>query len=106
MLAAGIKAPVPLEELESHLREDIAQQMQSGLSAQRAFEIAVKETGPASELNREFKKIGPPMKTTKIIKLAGVICLTVTLFCPLFMILPFLGDPRLSLITKMLGLAV
>ena len=28
MLAAGIKMPVPLEELESHLREDIAQQMQ------------------------------------------------------------------------------
>ena len=47
MLAAGIKAPVPLEELEIHLREDIAQQMQSGLSAQQAFGIAVKTIGQA-----------------------------------------------------------
>ena len=35
MLAAGVKSPVPLEELESHLREDIEQQVQSGLSEQR-----------------------------------------------------------------------
>jgi hypothetical protein len=33
MLAAGIKTPVPLEELEIHLREDVEQQMQSGLRA-------------------------------------------------------------------------
>ena len=30
MLAAGIKSPVPLEELESHLREEITQQTKSG----------------------------------------------------------------------------
>ena len=30
MLAAGIKTPVPLEELEIHLREEIEQQMKSG----------------------------------------------------------------------------
>ena len=56
MLAAGIKTPVPLEELEIHLREDIAQQMQSGLSAQQAFGIAVEKIGHAPELKREFKK--------------------------------------------------
>jgi len=32
MLAAGIKR-APLEELESHLREDIQQQMKAGLKA-------------------------------------------------------------------------
>lgn len=32
MLAAGIKTPVPLEELESHLRDEIEQQTKSGLS--------------------------------------------------------------------------
>ena len=31
MLAAGIKTPVPLEELEIHLREEIEQQMKSGI---------------------------------------------------------------------------
>jgi hypothetical protein len=38
MLAAGIRTPVPLDELENHLREDVEQQMRSGLSAQQAFE--------------------------------------------------------------------
>jgi hypothetical protein len=31
MLAAGIKTPVPLDELEIHLREEIERQMASGL---------------------------------------------------------------------------
>jgi hypothetical protein len=106
MLTAGIKTPVPLEELESHLREDIAQQMQSGLSAQQAFGIAMKKIGRALELKREFKKVSAPMETQKIIKLAGVICVAVALFCPLFMFLPFLLAHELNLMTKMLGLAV
>ncbi len=38
MLAAGIKTPAPLEELENHLREDFEQQARSGSSTQQAFE--------------------------------------------------------------------
>jgi hypothetical protein len=106
MLAAGIKTPVPLEELEIHLREDIAQQMQSGLSAQQAFGIAMEKIGQAPELKREFKKISAPMEMQKIIKLAGVIIVAVSLFCPLFMFLPCLQAPELSLMTRMLALAV
>jgi hypothetical protein len=56
MLAAGIKFPVPLEELENHLREDIEQQIQSGLNPQQAFEIAVQKIGHADTLKKEFKK--------------------------------------------------
>ena len=37
MLAAGIKTPVPLEELEIHLREEIERQMKSGLNEQTGF---------------------------------------------------------------------
>ena len=77
MLAAGITTPVPLEELEIHLREDIERQMRSGLSAQRAFGIAVEKIGQAPELKREFKKAGAAMETQKIIKLAGVICVAI-----------------------------
>jgi hypothetical protein len=106
MLTAGIKTPVPLEELKIHLREDIERQMKSGLSAQQAFGIAVKKIGQALELKREFKKVSAPMEMQKIIKLAGVICVAVALFCPLFMFLPFLLAHELSLMTKMLGLAV
>jgi hypothetical protein len=56
MLAAGIKTPVPLEELEIHLREDIEQQMKSGTDPQQAFEKSVQRIGHADELKSEFKK--------------------------------------------------
>jgi Family of unknown function (DUF5808) len=57
MLVAGIKTPMPLEELEGHLREDIKKQMQSGASVQRAFEVAVQRIGHADELKSEFKQL-------------------------------------------------
>ena len=56
MLAAGIKTPVPLEELEIHLREDIEQQLHKGISAQIAFDAAVKQLGHAHVLRQEFRQ--------------------------------------------------
>jgi len=56
MLAAGIKTPVPLEELESHLREDTERQMKSGLNEQEAFRSAVQTIGQGKALKIEFKK--------------------------------------------------
>ena len=56
MLAAGIKTPVPLEELESHLREDIEQQVRSGINAEPAFAAAVQRIGQPGALKTEFKK--------------------------------------------------
>ena len=56
MLAAGIKTPVPLDELESHLREEIEQQMQSGLNAAEAFDSAVEKIGRAHAVQNEFEK--------------------------------------------------
>jgi len=106
MLAAGIKTPVPLEELEIHLREDVERQMRSGLNAQQAFGIAARKIGQAPELKREFKKIGDPMDMQKIIKLAGVIFVALAIFCPLFLFLSFFLDDRLSLTTRMLALAI
>ena len=58
MRAAGIKSPVPLEELESHLREDVEQEMRSGLTLEAAFETAVQRVGQADVLKSEFKKAG------------------------------------------------
>ena len=58
MLAAGIQAPVPLEELESHLREEIGQQTAAGLDEQAAFNLAVRQTGQAEVLKTEFAKAG------------------------------------------------
>jgi hypothetical protein len=57
MLAAGIKTPVPLEELENHLRHEIQRQIKLELNEQRAFETAVQQIGDASAIKMEFKKI-------------------------------------------------
>jgi hypothetical protein len=58
MFASGIKTPVPLKELESHLREDIEQQNKSGANPQQAFEIAVQQIGQAEPLKEEFRNAG------------------------------------------------
>jgi len=57
MLAAGIKAPVPLEELESHLHEEIGRLVKSGLDEQRAFSTAVQKIGPVQAIRNEFEKV-------------------------------------------------
>lgn len=56
MLAAGIETPVPLDELEIHLREEIERQMKSGLDEQVAFEVSIQQIGQPKALDREFKK--------------------------------------------------
>jgi hypothetical protein len=58
MLAAGIKTPVPLEELESHLRMEIDRQIQAGASDEEAFQRTVLQMGPARDLKAEFAKTG------------------------------------------------
>ena len=57
MLAAGIKSPVPLDELEGHLREEISQQIKAGLNAEAAFKCAAQNIGNADALRNEFKKV-------------------------------------------------
>lgn len=92
MLAAGIKTPVPLEELESHLREDVESQMRSGLDAKQAFEISVARIGEPARIRTEFKKTG----ATGIIRLR-TIALLLALFGTVLggsMVLPALGQWR------------
>jgi hypothetical protein len=56
MLAAGIQSPVPLDELEIHLRDEIEQQVKSGMNEQTAFDISVRQIGQPKVLKDEFKK--------------------------------------------------
>jgi hypothetical protein len=58
MLGGGVKSPVPLDELESHLRDDVEQGMESGLGADVAFAEAVRRIGQAESLKGEFAKAG------------------------------------------------
>jgi hypothetical protein len=81
MLAVGIQSPVPLEELETHLREEIERQMQSGVSGQQAFESSASQVGQAEVLKKEFIRakglrglLGDD-QTTRIHRLLGMIWL-------------------------------
>jgi hypothetical protein len=60
MLAAGIKSPVPLEEMESHLRDNVERQMASGMAAEPAFRAAVARIGHPDRLRSEFAKAASP----------------------------------------------
>jgi len=73
MRAAGIQTPVPLEELESHLREDVERQMKSGLKAQEAFEVSVRQIGQPAMLKNEFKKVERTLMTKILIILLGIV---------------------------------
>ena len=72
MLAAGIKTPAPLEELEVHLREEIERQLKSGLDEQNAFRISVQQMGQPEMLNREFKRSDRTFMKKTLIILAGI----------------------------------
>ena len=75
MAADGVNRPEVLTELESHLRDDLEQQTQSGANAERAFETAVKRLGQAGVLKHEFDKAGAgPGEGVKhaILTLAGI----------------------------------
>ena len=56
MLTAGVKSPVPLEELDAHLRDEIERLTQSGLDEAEAFRTAIRRIGPAQALQNEFRK--------------------------------------------------
>jgi len=73
MLAAGIKTPELLEELESHLREESGCQMKSGLNEPEAFRTAVEKIGQARALKTEFKKADISAEM-QFVQLAGIAC--------------------------------
>jgi len=56
--AGGIKAPDVLDELESHLRDAVAERMRSGLTGEQAFEAAAQQMGHGSVSENEFEKVG------------------------------------------------
>jgi len=72
MLTAGIKTPVPMEELEIHLREEIERQIKSGLGEQKAFEISIRQIGQPKRLEREFNKSERKYMKRTLIILLGI----------------------------------
>lgn len=84
MLAAGIKSPVPLDELEIHLREDFERQVKSGLSEPNAFKFSAERIGRPGLLENEFQKSEQTFMRTTIKIGAGIlgISIGVTLMVP------------------------
>jgi len=83
MLAAGIQTPVPLEELEIHLREEIDGQVKTGLNPQDAFTSAAQKLGPAHTVQNEFMKADKIQDAFKW-KLMEIFLMTITILFPLF----------------------
>jgi hypothetical protein len=85
MLAAGIRSPVPLDELENHLREEIERQVTSGLNESSAFHEAVQKVGPPDSLQSEFKKLGGSLigilGTNKTIRINRALGLLWLIYC-------------------------
>lgn len=81
MIAAGIKTPVPLDELENHLREDSEAQVRAGAVPERSFEIAAGRLGSPAAIRQEFRKVGSAMPTWAR-KMNYSVCAVVSvLFC-------------------------
>lgn len=77
MAADGIKSSPLLDELESHLEEDLEHQMRLGMDIEKAFYTAVGRLGQPSALTNEFSKVGETNETSARLKyffltLAGV----------------------------------
>jgi len=77
MAADGLKAPALLDELESHLQEDVERQVQSGVGVEQAFGLAIRRLGQPRALTDEFSKIGETNKVLARLKyflltLAGI----------------------------------
>ncbi len=57
LMAAGIKSAEVLDELESHLRDDIERRARSGADASQLFQRAVAQIGQPQSLKAEFDQI-------------------------------------------------
>ena len=75
MAAGGIRPPAVLDELESHVREEMERLVRSGNDAEKAFEAAVRKIGPASVLRDEFKKSAGAAGVEKLMMAVAVLVL-------------------------------
>jgi hypothetical protein len=102
MAAGGIKTPKVLDELESHLRDDVEQQIRSGSSAQQAFEAAVRRIGQASALKAEFAKAGGT-REARLQRLVGIAYSTFAGFFSLGTLPNLLTISKVSVVERVFG---
>jgi hypothetical protein len=108
MAAGGIKFPAVLDELESHLREEIERQVRLGIKEGEAFEIAARKIGDSDLLKAEFAKVAGS-KEARAGKVLGIACCLAALPLSVFAIPNFLmihelpaGERALSVLAILL----
>lgn len=104
MAAEGIKTPAVLDELESHLREDIERQLRAGVNAETAFKTAVERIGQSDLLKAEFAKVGG-IRGVQWGKVVGIACCLVALPLPAWAVPNFLMVHELTASDRLLGSA-
>jgi hypothetical protein len=103
MAAGGIKSPAVLDELESHLREEIDRQMRLGVEESRAFEIAAQKIGDGELLKAEFAKIRRP-KEVPVGRVVGAACCAAAAFYSMALAPALFTVSELSFGQRLLGL--
>jgi hypothetical protein len=78
MIAGGVKAHEVLEELESHLRDDVEQQARSGMGQQQAFGDAMQRIGERQALKKEFCKVSTVVAKRHLFGCSGFTHYTLT----------------------------
>src|SRR3954463_5497032 len=73
MAAQGVKSRHVLDELENHLREEVAKQIRSGADPAEAFKIAVQRIGQGAVLRKEFAKLDTS-KHQRLLRLFRATC--------------------------------
>jgi hypothetical protein len=105
---AGIQSSERLDELESHLREEIDHRIKSGLNHEDAFIFAVKKMGRPSSLSAEFRHASgfmgwlgdtPSRRIERLLALAWLIYCTGSFFslAAVFSSLFYVSNFRLTL---------
>src|SRR5258706_14417851 len=86
--AAGLQTPEVLNELESHLREEMGALVSAGTPELQAFEIAVARIGSPGSVGAEFNKVestsGGPVTIGSLLWLGSSAVLAIFLLRGLF----------------------
>jgi hypothetical protein len=104
MASGGIKTPAVLDELESHLREDIERQTRAGMNTEAAFKAAAERIGQSEALKAEFAKV-TGIKDVRWGKVVGIACCLAALPLPAWAVPSFLTVPELTKGERLLGSA-
>jgi ABC-type transport system involved in cytochrome c biogenesis permease subunit len=98
MAKASKERPEALDELETHLREEIDRLVRAGTSADQAFDLAMSRLGTPAALGAEFDKLAQMRRAKwKPATLAQWACLAIPVFVLLWLV-PRIGDGRMTLL--------